>query len=124
MPQKSTPTVSFPGSKFPNAHVAIEVYAEHISVPTEAMDSWKDLFGILGGGAMKGFFQFAGQSTEQAAATAVYLAASQEVVKKEQKGKYFIPIATEDKTSKIAEDMDLARNLWYWCDDKVTKGTF
>lgn len=90
-------------------------------IPTEAMDSWKDLFGTITGGAVKGVFQVVGHSVPDAAATAVYLAASPEVIVKRQKGMYFIPIATEDKTSKIAEDKDLARNLWYWCDDKVTK---
>ena len=86
------------------------------------MDTWKELFGTIAGGTLKGVFQFIGQSIEQAAATAVYLSASKEVETKDQKGKYFIPIATEDKTSKIAEDKDLAKNLWYWCDDKATKG--
>jgi hypothetical protein len=85
------------------------------------MDTWKELFGPFGAG-LKGAFHFLGQSTKQAAATAVYLSASEEVEAKDQKGKYFIPIATEDATSKIAEDKDLAKNLWYWCDDKATKG--
>jgi hypothetical protein len=62
-----------------------------------------------------------GQSPAQAAATAIYLATSPKVQERQQRGKYFIPIATEDKTSKLAEDKDLAKNLWYWCDDKVTK---
>jgi len=88
------------------------------------MDTWKVLFGSLGGGALKGIFQVLGQSPTDGAATAIYLAASKEVQEKDQKGKYFIPIATEDKTSKIAEDKDLAKNLWYWCDDKATKGNF
>lgn len=103
---------------------AINVYANCFfpgNIPTEAMDTWKELFGTLGGSAMKGLFHVVGQSLTDAAATAVYLAASPEVEKRDQKGKYFIPIATEDQTSKIAEDEDLARNLWYWCDDKVTK---
>jgi hypothetical protein len=85
------------------------------------MDTWKDLFGTLGGWAMKGLFQIVGQSPTQGAATAIYLAASPEAKSRRKKGKYFIPIATEDGTSKIAEYKDLARNLWYWCDDKVTK---
>ncbi len=70
---------------------------------------------------MKGTFWILGQSTTDAAATAIFLAASQEVARGDLKGKYFIPIATEDKTSKIAEDMDLARNLWYWSDSKVAE---
>ncbi len=91
------------------------------NVPTEAMDTWRELFGTIGGSVMKGTFQIVGQSPTQAAATAIYLSCSPEVEKKGQKGKYFIPIATEDATSKIAEDKDLAINLWYWCEDKATK---
>ncbi|KAI9815540.1 MAG: hypothetical protein M1827_002674 [Pycnora praestabilis] len=91
------------------------------NIPTEAMDSWKDLFGAVGGGLMKGAFHFLGQSETDAAATAIFLATSSEVERGDLKGKYFIPIATEDKTSKIAEDMDLARNLWYWSDNKVSE---
>jgi len=90
------------------------------NIPTEAMDTWKQLFGPLGA-AVKGVFQLIGQSLGDAAASAIYLAASPEVAKKNQKGKYFIPIATEYEPSKLAQDDDLARNLWYWCDDKVTK---
>ncbi|KAI9723426.1 MAG: hypothetical protein M1812_001310 [Candelaria pacifica] len=90
------------------------------NIPTEAMDTWKQLFGPLGA-LLKGAFQFVGQSSTDAAATAIYLAASPEVGEKDLKGKYFIPIATEDKTSTIAEDKDLARNLWYWTDSKVAE---
>lgn len=90
------------------------------NIPTEAMDTWKDLIGPAGA-AVKGIFQLVGQSLGDAAASAIYLAASPEVTKKNQKGKYFIPIATECEPSKLAQDPDLARNLWYWCDDKVTQ---
>ncbi|KAI9838770.1 MAG: hypothetical protein M1837_002336 [Sclerophora amabilis] len=90
------------------------------NIATEATDSWKDLFGAWGGGAIKGLLQLIGQSETDAAATAMFLAASEEVERGPGlKGKYFIPIATEDKTSKVAEDGDLARNLWYWTDHKV-----
>jgi NAD(P)-dependent dehydrogenase (short-subunit alcohol dehydrogenase family) len=91
------------------------------NVPTGAMDTWKELFGTLGGGALKGIFDIVGQSTTDGAASAVYLAASEEVKQKGQKGKYFIPIATEDKTTALAEDKDLMKNVWYWCDFHVTK---
>ena len=70
---------------------------------------------------MKGTFWILGQSSTDAAASAIFLATSPDVAKRDLKGKYFIPIATEDKTSKIAEDMDLARNLWYWSDSKVAE---
>lgn len=85
------------------------------------MDTWKDLLGTLPGSVFKIVVQMIGQSPTDAAATAIYLVASPEVETKQQKGKYFIPIATEDKTSKTAEDKDLAKNLWYWCDGQVTK---
>lgn len=91
------------------------------NIPTEAMDTWKDLFGSIGGGAMKGFFQVMGQSLEDAAASAIYLATSPKVVEKKQRGLYFIPIAKEDKTTQLAEDKDLMKNQWYWCDFHVTK---
>ena len=86
------------------------------------MDTWQDLLGTVAGKAVKGLFKVVGQSPVDAAATALYLATSPEVESKEQKGKYFVPIATENATSKIADDKDLAKNLWYWCDDKATKG--
>ncbi|KAI9760594.1 MAG: hypothetical protein M4579_001563 [Chaenotheca gracillima] len=92
------------------------------NIPTEAMDSWKDLFGSMGGAAFKGIFQAVGQSETDAAATAIFLATSPEVENGTGlKGKYFIPIATEDKPSATAEDGDLARNLWYWTDHKVAE---
>ena len=70
---------------------------------------------------MKGTFHIIGQSEQDAAATAMFLAASKEVEKGGLKGKYFVPIATEDKLSTVAEDKDLAKNLWYWTDHKVTE---
>ena len=85
------------------------------------MDTWKDLLGSVPGGVFKGIVQMVGQSPQDAAATAIYLAASPEVESKRQKGRYFIPIATEDRTSKLAEDKDLGKNLWYWCDGQATK---
>jgi len=60
-------------------------------------------------------------SAEQTATTAVYLAAAKEVEEKGLKGRYFIPGAKEDKPSALAEDKYLAKNLWYWSDDKATK---
>lgn len=85
------------------------------------MDSWKDLFGTIAGEAIKGLFKVIGQSPADGAATALYLATSPDVESNDHKGKYFVPIATEHSTSKISQDKDLAKNLWYWCDDKVTK---
>ena len=49
------------------------------------MDTWKDLFDSLGEDAMKGLFQVIGQSTTDAAATSISLAAFPEVETKDQK---------------------------------------
>lgn len=105
-------------------HGAMNVYANTFfpgNIPTDAMDAWKDLLGSIPGAAVKGVFDVMGQSPEDGAATAMYLAASREVKEKGLKGKYFIPIGKEAETTEVAKDSDLARNLWYWCDTQVTQ---
>jgi len=57
------------------------------NIPTEAMDTWKQLFGPVGY-LMKGTFWVLGQSSTDAAATAIFLASSHDVVKRELKGKW------------------------------------
>jgi NAD(P)-dependent dehydrogenase (short-subunit alcohol dehydrogenase family) len=90
------------------------------NIPTEAMNTWKELFGVAGN-LVKGAFRLIGQSATDGAATAIFLATSPEVERCQMRGKYFIPIAAEGKTSKTAEDMDVARELWEWTDEKVTE---
>ncbi|KAI9883292.1 MAG: hypothetical protein M1823_004935 [Watsoniomyces obsoletus] len=91
------------------------------NIPTEAMDVWKELLGSLLGNMLKGTFQVLGQSELDAAATAIFLATSPAVVKDGYKGRYFIPIATEDRTSVVAEDKALATKLWEWTEQKVNE---
>jgi NAD(P)-dependent dehydrogenase (short-subunit alcohol dehydrogenase family) len=70
---------------------AANVYANCFfpgNIPSEAMDTWKDLFGTIGGSTMKGLFQVVGQSLTQGAATVVYLVASPKVEENGEKGKY------------------------------------
>jgi hypothetical protein len=43
------------------------------NIPTEAVDSWKELTVPILGNTMKGLFQIVGQSPTDAAATAIYL---------------------------------------------------
>jgi len=105
-------------------HGAMNVFANTFfpgNVPTDAMNTWKDLFGTIPGASLKGIFEVVGQSVEDGAATGIFLAASEEVKKKKLKGKYFIPIAKEGETTELAKDRDLARNLWYWSDSQVTQ---
>ena len=91
------------------------------NIPTDAMDVWKQLLGSLAGSLMKGVFQLVGQSEQDAAATALFLSASEVVTRDKIRGRYFIPIAIEDKPSAVAGDEDLAKNLWAWTEQKVAE---
>lgn len=91
------------------------------NTPTDGMDNWKEAFGNAIGSLIKGGFGVVGQSPEQCAATAVYLVASKDIEIRDVKGKYFVPIAHEGTPSKPAMDDDLAKNLWYWSDNKIAE---
>lgn len=91
------------------------------NVPTEAMDSWKLLVGNLPGQLFKAVFQKVGQSLTDAAATGLYLGTSPKIAEGDKRGRYYVPIAIEEMTSKIARDKDLARRLWQWTDEQATK---
>ncbi|KGO65002.1 hypothetical protein PITC_042210 [Penicillium italicum] len=62
-----------------------------------------------------------GQSLEDGAATALYLATSREVREQNHRGQYFIPIATMCEPSAISRNMKLARDLWDWIDTQATE---
>ncbi|BCR89104.1 putative short chain dehydrogenase/reductase [Aspergillus chevalieri] len=92
------------------------------NIVTEQWMGWNQLFGKPIGMIMRKFFSlFIGQSREDGAATALYLGASDGPRKKDQRGRYFIPIATPDWPSKIASDEKVARDLWDWIDAKITQ---
>ncbi|KAF2762892.1 short chain dehydrogenase/reductase [Pseudovirgaria hyperparasitica] len=91
------------------------------NIPTEAMDTWKNMLGSIAGKVIKSGVEFVGQSPEDGAATAIFLAASPEVEKQQLRGKYFVPVATEYETSTTAQNKDLAKNLWYWTDHQVSE---
>ena len=91
------------------------------NVPTEAMDSWRLLVGNLPGQLFKAVFQKIGQSLTDAAATGLYLGTSPQIAADDKRGQYFVPIAIEESTSKIAKDKELASKLWQWTDDQVTR---
>lgn len=61
---------------------------------------------------LKKVFSVIGQSVQDGAATAIYLAASEDVKDRDIRGQYFVPIATANTASTIAKNMELARNLW------------
>jgi NAD(P)-dependent dehydrogenase (short-subunit alcohol dehydrogenase family) len=90
------------------------------NIATEQMDSWQLYFGSLIGRMIKWFFSVFGQSLEDGAATALYLAASKEIVAGEGvRGQYFIPIAKTSRTSSISQDVQLAKDLWDWIDGQA-----
>lgn len=70
---------------------------------------------------MKGFFAAIGQSETDAAAGAIYLAVSPDIEKGKKRGSYYCPVGREDETSKLAESVELAKQLWDWTDIKVTE---
>jgi NAD(P)-dependent dehydrogenase (short-subunit alcohol dehydrogenase family) len=89
------------------------------NIATDAMDVWKEYLGTFLGSSVKKFFSLSGQSLEDGAATAVYLATSGEIIDGDgTRGEYFIPIAKKSSTSSIANDMELARRLWV-SDDSI-----
>lgn len=53
-----------------------------------------------------------GQSVEEGAATAVYLAASEEVSERGLRGGYYVPIAKGEEPTRLGRDGRLAREVW------------
>ncbi|EAW06277.1 putative short chain dehydrogenase/reductase [Aspergillus clavatus NRRL 1] len=91
------------------------------NIVTEQWNVWNQYFGKFGGKIMRGLFSLIGQSTQDGAATAMYLAASPAIRENRIRGQYFIPIAKPYDTSKIANNMKLANELWDWIEAKATE---
>jgi len=92
------------------------------NIATEQMDIWKKYLGTTLGWSFKKFFSIAGQTTKDGAATALFLATSDKVREGGGiRGEYFIPIAEQSSPSALAQDKDLARELWEWTDAKVAE---
>lgn len=82
------------------------------NIVTEQWSTWDENFGKPTGALMRGLFSVIGQSVQDGAATAMYLAASEDVARKDIRGEYFIPIAKPNPGNAIANDMELAGDLW------------
>ncbi|KAL1976456.1 hypothetical protein VTN31DRAFT_2738 [Thermomyces dupontii] len=83
------------------------------NIATEQMDVWKSYFGFIIGTLIKLFFAIFGQSTQDGATTAIYLAVSPDVTRGEgMRGAYLMPVAIKNRTSTLAENLPLARDLW------------
>lgn len=53
-----------------------------------------------------------GQSVEEAAATAIYLATSEEVSGRDERGGYYVPIAKVEEPARLGRDGEIGRELW------------
>ncbi|CAG8091124.1 unnamed protein product [Penicillium salamii] len=80
-------------------------------IVTDQWLGWDTYFGSTLGWLMRAVGSW-GQTLEDGATTALYLAASDDVREKNHRGQYFIPIAAEYEPSWIAGNMELARDLW------------
>lgn len=82
------------------------------NIVTDQWLEWDSYFGKLLGWLIRTAGSWLGQSLEDGAATALYLATSREVREQNHRGQYFIPVATLCEPSVISRDMKLARDLW------------
>ncbi|KAJ6124830.1 hypothetical protein N7471_012147 [Penicillium samsonianum] len=91
------------------------------NIVTDQWLGWDSYFGRFLGWLIRTAGSWLGQSLEDGAATALYLAASHEVREQNHRGQYFIPIATLCEPSAISRDMKLAQDMWDWIDAQATE---
>lgn len=89
------------------------------SVPTEASAGWKYLIGEFGGSMVTVLLKLMGQTLEQGAATAMYLAVGD--AEEVGRGNYFVPVAVKEETSLLAADKEWAEELWMWSAEMVER---
>ena len=82
------------------------------NIVTDQWHDWKSYFGSCIGNLMRLGGSWFGQSVEDGAATAIYLAASEDVSRTNSRGRYFVPIATPCDPSSRAKDVTLGIRLW------------
>lgn len=82
------------------------------NIVTDQWNVWNEYFGTVLASMLRGLFSIVGQTPQEGAATAIYLAASCEVRQKDIRGQYFIPIAKSCATSPTGDDVNLAKDLW------------
>lgn len=86
------------------------------NIVTDQWQAWSSYFGSFVGSLMRSVGAYLGQSVEDGAATALYLAASEEVRAKNLRGRYFVPIAESCDPSPVAKDAESGRALWVCMD--------
>jgi hypothetical protein len=89
-------------------------------VHTELMRGVKQTSSILGAiGSM--LSSIVALTPKQGALTSLYCATSPDIVTKNLKNKYFIPIAQEDTPRAIGQDVSLADRLWEFTEKLVNE---
>lgn len=66
-------------------------------------------------------FVYLGLNVTDGAMTQLYCCTSPDIARKNHKGAYFVPIAVQDTSSKLAEDEEAQEKLWKWSEDAVAK---
>lgn len=82
------------------------------NVVTQQWQGWSEHLGSWIGACIRWLGKRFGQSVEEAAATAVYLATSPEVSEMDSRGQYYVPIAKVEEPTRLGRDEVLGRQLW------------
>ncbi|GAA5892879.1 hypothetical protein JCM5296_006031 [Sporobolomyces johnsonii] len=90
------------------------------NVNTELTRGPAETYGVVGR-LMTKLAPYITMTPTEGAKTQLYLAASPEVDSKDYRAKYFTPIATETEPSALAQDKELAEQLWKLSEDWVKK---
>jgi len=107
-----------------NDHAARQIYVNSYfpgNVVTQQWQGWSEHLGDCIGALFRYLGRRFGQNLEEAATTAVFLAASPAVSESDSRGRYYVPIAKADEPTWLGRDEVLGRNLWEWVDARVAQ---
>ncbi|KAJ6011475.1 hypothetical protein N7451_002887 [Penicillium sp. IBT 35674x] len=107
-----------------NDHAARQIYVNSYfpgNVVTQQWQGWSEHFGDCIGVVFRWLGRLFGQSVEEAATTALFLAASPEVSEWDSRGRYYVPIAKVDEPSWLGKSDALGRDLWEWTDARIAQ---
>ncbi|KAJ5888801.1 hypothetical protein N7495_008842 [Penicillium taxi] len=91
------------------------------NIVTNQWNDWSSYFGSFIGSCMRVVGRLCGQTVDDGAATAIYLATSDQVRDRNLRGRYFLPVATPGDPSPMAQDPNLGSSLWDWIETHVAQ---
>ncbi|KAJ5982046.1 hypothetical protein N7451_012146 [Penicillium sp. IBT 35674x] len=91
------------------------------NVVTQQWQGWSEHLGDCIGTLIRWLGRRFGQSVEEAATTAMFLASSPDVSNCDSRGRYYVPIAKADEPNELGRNEALGRDLWEWVDARVTQ---